>query len=54
MDRANLLVALLSALVGAISLSVVLATARPVSLGGLLAAVLLLNAVVRFQLARQH
>ena len=54
MDRANLLVALLSALVGASSLAIVMAAERPVSLSGLLAAVLLLNAVVRFQLARQH
>jgi kynureninase len=54
MDHANLLGALLSALVGASSLAIVMAAERPVSLSGLLAAVLLLNAVVRFQLARQH
>ena len=54
MDRANLLVALLSALVGASSLAIVMAAERPVSLGGLLAAVLLLNAVVRLRLARQR
>ena len=54
MDRANLLVAVLSALVGVIALSIVLASGRLIGLGGLLGGVLLLNAVVRYQLARQR
>jgi hypothetical protein len=54
MDRANLFVAMLSALVGAIALAFALASGQPVSLGGLLGVVLLLNAIVRYQLARQH
>ena len=54
MDRANLLVAILSALVGAIALSIVLASGRLIGLGGLLSVVLLLNAVIRYQLARQR
>jgi hypothetical protein len=54
MDRTNLWVAMLSALLGAISLSIVLAAGRPASLGGVLGGVLLFNAVVRYQLARQR
>ena len=54
MDRANLLVAVLSALVGVIALSIVLASGRLIGLRGLLGGVLLLNAVVRYQLARQR
>lgn len=54
MDRANLLVAILSAVVGAIALSIVLASGELIGLGGLLGVVLLLNAVIRYQLARQR
>jgi hypothetical protein len=54
MDRANLLVAILSALVGSIALSIVLASGHLIGLGGLLGGVLLLNTVVRYQLARQR
>ena len=54
MDSVNLLVAILSALVGAIALLIVLASGRLIGLGGLLGGVLLLNAVVRYQLARQR
>jgi hypothetical protein len=54
MDRANVFVAILSALVGVISISIVLATGSLISLGGALGGVLLLNAVVRFQLARSR
>lgn len=54
MDRANLMVALLSALIGVIALSMALSSGRVVSLGSVLGIVLLANAVVRYQLARQH
>ncbi len=54
MDRANLLVALLSALIGVIALSFALSGGRVISLGSVLGIVLLVNAVVRYQLARQH
>ena len=53
-DRANLVVAVISALIGAIALGLALNDGRPVSLGGVLGAVLLVNALVRYQLARQH
>lgn len=54
MDRANLLVALLSALIGVVALSMALSSGRVISLGSVLGLVLLANAVVRYQLARQH
>ncbi len=54
MDRANLFVALLSALIGVIALSMALSSGRVISLGSVLGVVLLANAVVRYQLARQH
>jgi hypothetical protein len=54
MDRANLLVALLSAVIGAVALGLALSDGRPVSLGSVLGVVLLVNALVRYQLARQH
>lgn len=54
MDRANLLVALLSALIGLIALTMALSSGRVVSLGSVLGLVLLANAVVRYQIARQH
>jgi hypothetical protein len=54
MNRANFLVAIFSALVGSIALSIVLASGRLIGLGGLLGGVLLLNAVIRYQLARQR
>ena len=53
-DRANLFVALLSAMIGATALTMALNSGRLVSLGSVLGIVLLLNAVVRYQLARQH
>ena len=54
MDRANLLVALLSAFIGVIALGIALSGGRVISLGSVLGIVLLVNAVVRYQLARQH
>jgi len=54
MDRANFVVALLSALIGAIALGLALSSGRVISLGSLLGVVLLANAVVRYQLARQQ
>lgn len=54
MDRANLLVAMLSALIGLIALTMALSSGRLISLGSILGVVLLANAVVRYQLARQH
>lgn len=54
MDRANLLVAVLSAVIGATALWLALSSGRPISLGSLLGVVLLVNALVRYQLARQH
>lgn len=54
MDRANALVAILSALIGVTSLSIALSRGGIVSLGGVLGGVLLLNAVARFQLARRR
>ncbi len=54
MDRANALVAILSALVGGVALLIVLTTGNLVSLGGLLGLVLVLNALVRLQLARRR
>lgn len=54
MDRANAFVAIVSALAGAVSLSVVLSTGSVVSLGGVLGGVLLLNAAIRLQLARRR
>ena len=54
MDRANLTVAVLSALVGAISLGISLGDGRLISLGSVLGSVLLANAVVRYRLAGQH
>ena len=54
MDRANTLVALLSALVGTASLAIALTRGSVVSLGGVLGGVLLLNAVARLQLARHR
>jgi hypothetical protein len=53
-DRANLFVALISAIIGATALTMALNSGRLVSLGSVLGIVLLLNAVVRYQLARQH
>jgi len=53
MDRANLFVALLSAVIGVVALVAALTSGEPIGLSGLLAVVLLLNAIVRFQLARQ-
>ncbi len=53
-DRANLLVAVLSAVIGAIALWLALSSGRPVSLGSVLGVVLLVNALIRYQLARQH
>ncbi len=54
MDRANLMVALLSALIGIVALSMALSSGRILSLGSILGLVLLANAMVRYQLARQH
>jgi len=54
MDRANLVVALVSALIGLIALSMALSSGRVLSLGSVLGVVLLANAIVRYQLARQH
>jgi hypothetical protein len=54
MDRANLVVAVLSAIVGIIALTLALAAGRPISLGSLVGVVLIANALVRYQLARQH
>lgn len=54
MDRANFVVALLSALIGAIALGMALSSGRVISLGSVLGIVLLANAVVRYQLARQQ
>ncbi len=54
MDRPNLLVAAVSAVVGATALWFALSHGRPVSLGSVLGGVLLVNALVRYQLARQH
>jgi divalent metal cation (Fe/Co/Zn/Cd) transporter len=54
MDRANALVAAVSALVGGISLSVALTNEGVVSLAGVLGGVLLLNALVRLRLARRR
>jgi len=54
MDRANLVVAVLSALIGLIALSLALSSGRVLSLGSVLGVVLLANAIVRYQLARQQ
>ena len=54
MDRANLFVAILSALIGLIALGLALRGGHVISLGSVLGLVLLANAVVRYQLARQH
>jgi hypothetical protein len=53
MDRANLTVALISALIGVIALGMALSSGRIFSLGSVLGVVLLANAIVRYQLARQ-
>ncbi|MDA0351438.1 MAG: hypothetical protein O3A10_04380 [Chloroflexi bacterium] len=54
MDRANLIVAMLSALVGVIALGMALSSGRLVNLSSVLGLVLLANAFVRFQLARER
>ena len=53
MNRAHVTVAIICAIGGLIALTVALAVGRPISLGSLLGMILLLNALVRFQLARR-
>ena len=52
--RKNLILAITSALVGALAIGVAFNDGRPISLEGFLGIVLIGNALVRYLIARQH
>ena len=53
MQKANMVIAVLSAIIGGSALALTLADGKPFALGTVLGVVLLFNAYVRYRLARR-
>ena len=53
MQKANMVIAVLSAIIGGSALALTLAAGQPFALGTVLGVVLLFNAYVRYRLARR-
>ena len=54
MQKANMVIAVLSAIIGGFALAISLASGQPFALGTVLGVVLLFNAYVRYRLARRE
>ena len=54
MQKANMVIAVLSAIIGGFALDISLASGQPFALGTVLGVVLLFNAYVRYRLARRE